>query len=750
MKYIFSSFAHLKFSSEWLSNTIENLIMADLASASDFASASNSTATGNGNGNGNGNSNSDIGEARTSTKFTRCRTGCLRCRKRRRKCDERKPRCQNCIDKNFDCNYGLQVTFLAKNSITVAANAIQSPKVEGGIGGNNRKLQFVNEDPLSIDNLVGPFPDEPQPLSPTSAGSGTALPTSPAPIPPKEENDSRHSISDPVSGRERDDGYSAHSNLAENRAPDRDPYSRATFALWGPAHPSYNEDHTANNPTQDTSANTVGQSIRPTSFSAKDEFAVRGLLALGTQPGLGPSVDYVSSPVQNAGQPNAGIEQETPFAADTPNRIPTSLGGLLGVPTPTAQLTFDLNAGNGNLHNSSVPGPESETWKMKLLQHYRYNVAPWLDIHDLTHAFGITALQTAVKSSSGRLLPSLLTLSEACLRTRRERGFAPPYSRHQQSESLSSSIESSVGQSLTEVLLLRCFDELKGLVSDVAGTWGRDLVTHAHEYEYEILRPLADRALGLGMESALYWMFLRMGIGRSLANNVPIRIPLPSYSIPSLALLCRTDNTPQRVGHYAQVLLWLCGKALNKYHQDSKSDSNHLQDIETDSWLDLFDELNQWHYLRPQEFQPMVEVSNDGSEDLSLNAGSEFPLLLFTNGAGALCNQLYHTSMLFMLDCKPRTTPLWNLNHSHHSPSAALSPLWHAQRICGIALNNDRRECWDPCLLASFLVAAKHMTHESQQVEIVRGFDRIEALTGWSIGDYLTQMREEWSFLDGV
>lgn len=27
------------------------------------------------------------GDARSSTKFTRCRTGCLRCRKRRRKCE---------------------------------------------------------------------------------------------------------------------------------------------------------------------------------------------------------------------------------------------------------------------------------------------------------------------------------------------------------------------------------------------------------------------------------------------------------------------------------------------------------------------------------------------------------------------------------------------------------------------------------------------------------------------------------------
>ncbi|KAL4939476.1 hypothetical protein BDV06DRAFT_214301 [Aspergillus oleicola] len=665
--------------------------------------------------------------------------------------DERKPRCQNCIDKNFDCNYGLQVTFLSKNSITVAADEIQTPRAEKSTKGNYTKFQFVNEDPLSIDNLVYPVPDEPQPSSPTSTGSGTALPPSPAPIPPKKENDTRRSFSGPVPQHEG------------NRGPDdifRESYSRATFAPWALDHRSYNEEH-KNHSTQTPNVTTLERSIRPESFSAKDEFAVRGLLALGTQPGLGPSVDYVSSPAQNTDQSEAGIGSGTPFAIDTPRRMPSFLDGLLRVSTPTAQSTFGLDAGNGNLYNSASD-PNSETWKMKLLQHYRYSVAPWLDIHDLSHSFGIIALQLAVKSSWERLLPSLLTLSEACLRMHRGRDYArdhvqtahfvdtiTPYSGHRHSRNLSSTIDLSVGENLTEVLLLRCFEELKGLVSDVAGTWSRNTDVYFYGYGHEWLRPLVDRALGLGMESALYWMFLRMDIGKSLANNVPIRTPLPSDSIPSLALLCRTDNTPQRVGHYAQVLLWLCGKALNAYHQNSTSGTHHTQEMGTDSWLGTFEELNQWHYLRPQEFHPMVEVSNDGSEDLSLNAGSEFPLLLFTNGAGALCNQLYHTAMLFMLDCKPRTTPLSNLNHSHHSPSAVLSPLWHAQRVCGIALNNDRRECWDPCLLASFLVAAKHMTHESQQIEIVRGFDRIKALTGWGVGEYLTQLRDEWSYLDG-
>lgn len=76
------------------------------------------------------------------TRLTRCRTGCMRCRVRRRKCkfcwicrtfkpngcsgDEGKPRCRNCVDRNFQCQYGPQLTFLAKNAHTVQALEVET------------------------------------------------------------------------------------------------------------------------------------------------------------------------------------------------------------------------------------------------------------------------------------------------------------------------------------------------------------------------------------------------------------------------------------------------------------------------------------------------------------------------------------------------------------------------------------------------------------------------------------------------
>jgi hypothetical protein len=212
-------------------------------------------------------------------------------------------------------------------------------------------------------------------------------------------------------------------------------------------------------------------------------------------------------------------------------------------------------------------------------------------------------------------------------------------------------------------------------------------------------------------------------------------------AVPNIALLSHIEDVHDRVRYYTRVALWLCGKALILYHQQSISQQDSTHQQLTDNWLQAFEELDEWYRMRPQEVQPIVELHNS---DPMLDSGSEFPLLLFSNAAGPFSNQIYHTAILLLLQCKPRTA----LINKPHSP--ALSPLWHAQRICGIALNNDRRECWDPCLLASFLVAARFMTHESQQNEIIQGFDKIRKLTGWDVGEYLSHVREDWSFLDGT
>ncbi|MBE3044693.1 hypothetical protein IMZ48_19455 [Candidatus Bathyarchaeota archaeon] len=118
--------------------------------------------------------------------------------------------------------------------------------------------------------------------------------------------------------------------------------------------------------------------------------------------------------------------------------------------------------------------------------------------------------------------------------------------------------------------------------------------------------------------------------------------------------------------------------------------------------------------------------------------GGGFPLLLFTSGAGMMANQLYHTAMLLMLQGRPRTATV---------PAArvsSMSALWHARRICGMALANDARESWDPSLVASFVVAARGMTHSDQHKLLLEKLEEVGRLTGWKVKHYRSMLMDEW------
>lgn len=222
-------------------------------------------------------------------------------------------------------------------------------------------------------------------------------------------------------------------------------------------------------------------------------------------------------------------------------------------------------------------------------------------------------------------------------------------------------------------------------------------------------------------------------LGAALATDTNLQIPLAPSSPHLEGADFRTDPFAFTFC-YANHPLWLCARAVEFMHNEDPSPQNPpLQ-----TWMQLAEELDNWYQGRPQGFQPMLELE----VDKEIESVKGFPVVLFANGAGLLSNQLYHTAMLLLLHSRPRTARMTDFR------SATMSPLWHAQRICSIALHNERRECWDPCLLASFLTAARRMTHEIQQQEIIRGLSSIREITGWDVEDMLHDLEETWGFLE--
>lgn len=185
----------------------------------------------------------------------------------------------------------------------------------------------------------------------------------------------------------------------------------------------------------------------------------------------------------------------------------------------------------------------------------------------------------------------------------------------------------------------------------------------------------------------------------------------------------------RQVFQCAHTPLVLCVRAMNLCWGEGSERFGPSGDM-VSTWSSLVDDLNAWYHQRPQEFNSMVEFDN---------GDDAFPIVLFTSGAAVFGNQLYHTAMLVLLRHKPRTVMI-----PVKQRSSTLSYLWHARRICGIALNNDRRECWDMSLVASFFLAARTMTHEAQHEVLLAGIDKVAALTGWCLGTVRNILKMEF------
>lgn len=183
--------------------------------------------------------------------------------------------------------------------------------------------------------------------------------------------------------------------------------------------------------------------------------------------------------------------------------------------------------------------------------------------------------------------------------------------------------------------------------------------------------------------------------------------------------------------HFAHEPLVLCNEVLDFAFGDEEvaiSLNTEPTKPRAVRWKSIVDNLSDWYTKRPSTFRPVIEISNDEFS---------FPIIYFTSSAATFANQLYHTAMMLILAHKPRILQL------DQRRSSSLSQLWHAQRICGIAINNNRCECWDPCLLTSFYLAAQRMTHESQQREILLGFKHISTL-GWRTDEFIERLNQDW------
>lgn len=262
-------------------------------------------------------------------------------------------------------------------------------------------------------------------------------------------------------------------------------------------------------------------------FSDRDTSAVQGLLALGSsinatdQLALVHDISYLETP-----EPIAGSSPI--MTATSANQADTGTLARRREDSVAVGMSQMIELG------SSPSIMDDEERKLELLRHYRYFVAPWvnipiccyrsvkaeaipwltpemsqLDICDLKHPFGIIVTQMATRSK--QILSTLLTLSEASIL----------HQNHQQPNALSRGrpllrpihLGSGLASELTETALLSILQRLHFLVSDLSHGWST-----LQNDNLCLLEPLLEHSLLLNIESSIYWMFLRLGLSDVLSS----------------------------------------------------------------------------------------------------------------------------------------------------------------------------------------------------------------------------------------
>ncbi|KAI1871713.1 hypothetical protein JX265_005699 [Neoarthrinium moseri] len=432
----------------------------------------------------------------------------------------------------------------------------------------------------------------------------------------------------------------------------------------------------------------------------------------------------LSSPVTSGGDQIAldallslGNEHATAFVDSNLRRSSVASIPLIQAEIPAHIEDNSVNAG-GSSHdipvNINPPDhgiPDIPTFS--LLKTYRYELAPWLDICDLGQTFGMAV--PCLATESGPVLQNILALSAAFT------GASSKDGRTHIPSGLARFNESNTDPE--ERLLCMSLSRAGGIFN---GDFGLNDGLDIHN----ILRT-AHQDIGSTLASpvpvASYYVLIRLVVSRGLMHETPVPIPVRMPGV--LPSHWHRTELAKQVFQCAHAPLILCIRVMNFCWGETSDRLGPSGDM-VRNWRSLVDDLNTWFTSRPQEFMSMVEIDN---------ADDGFPVILFTSGAAVFGNQLYHTAMFLLLRHKPRTVIL----PSRHR-SSTMSTLWHARRICGIALNNDRRECWDTSLVASLLVSARTMTHEAQHRALLAGIDKVENLTAWKLDSVRNILKMEW------
>lgn len=178
-----------------------------------------------------------------------------------------------------------------------------------------------------------------------------------------------------------------------------------------------------------------------------------------------------------------------------------------------------------------------------------------------------------------------------------------------------------------------------------------------------------------GVKESLFWTFARMDayrayIGDTITTPATNRWFISADSMSAAVRLFKGKPGSDSYGNYA---VFLCAGVMNilsnKGSATTPSGSNDSHATFVSRWKAMFDLHESWYNDRPEELRPLMYIPASKKKP-----DSPFSTILYSTPVSISCNQIYHASMILLLQDKPKEITL---------PKTQKSMLWHARQVWG-------------------------------------------------------------------
>lgn len=590
----------------------------------------------------------------------RVRTGCFNCRKKHKKCDEQKPICKACAQRTEECRWP-ESTSANKNKRRRANNKFNSNNSASPYSAELEAIDTYSKNLENLDNSLATETVQPNHWN-NVIGNASNSPED-------------HYLSDHSHQRSISSGISPGPNSH---------HTRGSLSAQG------GDQQSIHQPLQ-------------------DEHNVNGGVGGGEGGGDGDQV------------PQAPVD--FPFAFSPPEFDLMDYDDLkLTLRDYMFANATNLEAGSAlplSMAQTSSPGTseqETPVWltmyetKM-LLKNYLYNVAPWLDMFDLSRQFGLETTQLS-KTSKG-LRYALLALS-ARQKEKLDASYDPSKSKilYQLSlKHLIPSVKNTPDITAISTCVLLCVIEMMSVAPE---KWRYHIEGCA-----ALFKAMGINGFSSKYERAMFWCFARMDVNSGVVGEQKTMIQSDKWLPQGVSVYDAHDLFvhEKSIDMYANYMVFLCSRVLNLIATEDAGDFDK-------EWEKLWNEVNQWHSERPTQMQSIIEFDS-----------SPFPEVLYDNGPAISSNQLYHMAIILLYEVKPRG---FKIDMKAFKPAT-----WHAKQVCAISIHNDHHGCWNNSV-QSLYVAGKLLTHKDEHKIVLELLDTIERTTGWYMKFRAKDLMEYW------